>query len=137
MFFKKLKSVVSQVDLKTGLSKDYDRIYALFLVQQGSEESTTGEFNIMRGREVVFRYCVDYVVTGEYDLLKSQILSENMSLGNEVSLYTFLRLCIEKFHYEETEFLEYINELIMENNEQITAEFLTNWFNQECHQSAR
>lgn len=137
MFFQKVKSVVAKVDPKTGLNRNIDRIYAVFLVHSDTEDDTSGEFVIMKGRKEVFQYCMDYAVTGDYDLLKSQILSENMTLGNEVSLYTFMRLSIEYYKYEDMEILEYIHELIMTDKESITTEYLDKFYNQECNQSAR
>lgn len=140
MFFKKLKTLVDKIDHTTGLKRDLDRIYALFLVPCGEEDSYSGNFVVMKGRKEVFDYCMDYVVTGEYDILRSQILSENMSLGNEVSLYTFLRLAIEVYRYDDISRLDFLDEIT--NNTYIKpnsleSSYLSRFYSQECNQSAR
>ena len=95
--FKQLKEVVQFVDpiTKAPIKPD-DKGYLLLLVDSGSEEFENGEFVGVRGRRAAFDYLISSL--GAYDLIHSYVLSGKIPLGNEVSVYSFLRLCLEK-HY--------------------------------------
>lgn len=99
--FKNLKQVVEFVDpiTKEPIQSD-DKGYLLLLVEAGAGDFETGEFVAVRGRRIAFDYLANSL--GNYDLIHSYVLSGKIPLGNEVSLYSFLRLCLEK-HYTENE----------------------------------
>lgn len=138
--FKKNKSVVDVIDTATGLNTNIDKQYLLLLIPVGQEENTSGEFVALKGRKEVYQYCSDYVVNAGYDIARSQILSEGINFGREVSLYTFLRLAIEVYHYDEIEQLDIINQITIENYivpDKLTPESLYRFYNQECQKSSK
>jgi len=126
---KSLVSLVDTIDKNTGLSENIDKPYLLLLVPIGIEpdpvtnEYTNGEFNVVRGRRDAYNLIKESFIDF-YDLTKSFILSGNISFGNEVTLYTFLRLCIEKYKYDTEDYLMEINERITSSNSDITIQNL-------------
>jgi predicted acyltransferase (DUF342 family) len=109
--FRKLTSVVQRIDTSTGLDMEIDKPYLLLMVPVDSEEDTIGEFYAIKGRRTVFEELKQNMITGNYNILKSYILSGGITFGNEVSVYTFFRLCIEKFRYGTEEDLEFLNDM--------------------------
>lgn len=98
--FKDLKQVVSLVDPITREPIDIDeKGYLLLLVDASSDQFENGEFIAMRGRRATFEYLVSSL--GNYDILHSYILSGKIALGGEVSVYSFMRLCLEKYYGSE------------------------------------
>ena len=107
--FKDLKQVVSLVDTITGEPIDIDeKGYLLLLVDANSDQFENGEFIAMRGRRATFEYLVSSI--GNYDILHSYVLSGKIALGGEVSVYSFIRLCLEK-HFSNEDIGLTINEL--------------------------
>jgi hypothetical protein len=109
--FKKLTSIVERYDTTTGLNMEIDKPYLLLMVPQGETEDTTGEFYAIKGRKAVFDELKQNMITGNYNILRSHILSGGITFGNEVSVYTFFRLCVEKFNYGTEEDLELLNDM--------------------------
>ena len=101
--FKRLKSIVEVADTTTGMDTGINKPYLLLLVNVGEEDTTQGEFVAIKGRQAAYRYLKDYVITGNYNILASQILSGGITFGNEVSIYTFMRLCIEQYQYADSQ----------------------------------
>jgi hypothetical protein len=94
--FKQLKSVVELVNPITREPIDMDdKGYLLILVTAGSQEYDSGEFLAVRGRRVVFDYLLNSL--GNYDIIHSYVLSGKIPLGGEVSVYSFMRLCLTKY----------------------------------------
>lgn len=94
--FKQRKQVVALVDPVTRepIEIEEDKPYLLILADAGSEDFEQGTWFAMRGRKTVFDYLISSL--GNYELLHSYVLSGKISLGGEVSVYSFLRLCLTK-----------------------------------------
>ena len=102
--FKKKIEVMGFVNPETQEDLEFDKPYLLLIKefdQEGSVENELGddyqEFNAvaMRGRRTVFDYLFNRL--GSFDLIHSYVMSGNIPLGKEVSIYTFIRLCIIKY----------------------------------------
>lgn len=139
--FKKTRTIVDIIDPNTGLNTNSERQYLLLLVPSGQEDNTGGEFVALKGRKEVYQYCNDFVMSsGSYDILRSQILSEGITFGKEVSLYTFIRLAIEHYKYDDIDQLDVLNQLTIEtyiDPDKISFESLERFYNKECHQESR
>ena len=138
--FKKLTSVVERYDVNTGLSMEIDKPYLLLMVPVDSEEDTIGEFYAIKGRKTVFDELKQNMITGNYNILKSYILSGGITFGNEVSVYTFFRLCIEKFKYGNEEDLELLNDMAVSTSsdpDHISDSFLNIHYTNELAASAK
>lgn len=109
--FQKVTSIVDRYDVNTGLSMEIDKPYLLLMVPAGETELTVGEFYAIKGRKAVYDELKQNMITGNYNILKSHILSGGITFGNEVSVYTFFRLCVEKFKYGGEEDLELLNDM--------------------------
>ena len=72
-----------------------DKPYLLLFVLVGSDTTDEGEWMALRGRETVFQYLLQAFMN--YDCLNSYVMSGNLGLGKEVSIYSFLRMLIEKY----------------------------------------
>jgi predicted acyltransferase (DUF342 family) len=90
---------------------EIDKPYLLLMDPVDSEEDTIGEFYAIKGRKTVFDEMKQNMITGNYNILKSHVLSGGITFGNEVSVYTFFRLCIEKFKYGTEDDLELLNDM--------------------------
>lgn len=96
--FKELTSVLGfedselQKELESG-NKPY--LVLLKEAEEPQDDDSYQEYQAfaIRGRENVFNILTEQL--GSYDLLHSYILSGKIPLGKEVSVYSFLRLCIE------------------------------------------
>ena len=98
--FKEVKQVVSLVDPISREPIEIDeKGYLLLLVDANSDQFENGEFVAMRGRRATFEYLSSSL--GNYDILHSYILSGKIALGGEVSVYSFMRLCLEKYFNNE------------------------------------
>lgn len=138
--FKKKRTIVDVYDHKTGLNTNVDRPYLILLIPSGQEENTSGEFVAIKGRKEAYKYCSEYVLSGGYDIVRSQILSDGINFGKEVSLYTFLRLCIDHYKYDEEDQLEVLNRLSIESYiepDSLSYESLARFYNAECSQSSK
>lgn len=96
-----LKQVISfddpelQRDLESG-----NKPYLILTRTPGEYEDHQDDYQefqaiAMRGRRTVFDYFKNQL--GNDDLLHSYVFSGKIPLGQELTLYTFLRLCIEQF----------------------------------------
>lgn len=99
--------VISIVDPNTKEDIEFDKPYLLLLTPANEYEEYDDSYKeydaiAMRGRKAVFDYLMSNL--GNDDLVHSYILSGKLPLGKEVSLYTFLRLCITKYFAKSTEF---------------------------------
>lgn len=138
---RKMKSLVKQIDTNTGLPTDFDKPYLLLLVDLTAErdkitnEYLYGEFQILRGRRTLFDYIKDSVVD-TYDIANSYILSGNISFGNEVSVYTFMRYCVEKYKYDDMDYIMELNQRMIERDEKLTIEDLNKLYMEELSKEA-
>jgi len=124
--FKNLIEVADRVDRNTGLPENVNKPYLILAVQYGQsfdpseeyETVTQGEFYAIKGRRNAFQFIVENLNIYNIDLLKSYILSGNISFGKEITLYTFLRICIEKYRYSGVGYtVDMLNESIIESYE--------------------
>lgn len=94
--FKEKKQVVQLIDINTGADQQFDKPY-LLLLREFTGDIITEETEFIgvpiRGRKEAFIYVSSGM--GNYDLLNSYVMSGRIQLGQEVSLYTFMRLCIQ------------------------------------------
>lgn len=94
--FKEKKQVVQLIDVNTGADQQFDKPY-LLLLREFTGDIITEETEFIgvpiRGRKEAFIYVSSGM--GNYDLLNSYVMSGRIQLGQEVSLYTFMRLCIQ------------------------------------------
>lgn len=94
--FKEKKQVVQLIDVNTGTDQQFDKPY-LLLLREFTGDIITEETEFIgvpiRGRKEAF-ICVSSGL-GNYDLLNSYVMSGRIQLGQEVSLYTFMRLCVQ------------------------------------------
>jgi len=90
-----------------------EKEFLLILVDRGSESTDEGSFVALRGRRATFDYLTSTL--GNYDLLNSYVLTGNIPLGKEVSLYSFLRYYMEtKFQnsdFTTDDLVNYIDEI--------------------------
>ena len=138
--FKKVVSIVDQVDTATGFDLAIDKAYLLLLVQSGDEDITQGEFVALRGRKDTYEYIKTNCLNGNYNILKSHILSGGITFGNEVSLYTFARLCIQQYQYDDISELEYLNDQAINtslNPDSVSEGQLESFFRQELSAKAK
>ena len=142
--FRQLIEIADRIDRNTGLPENVNKPYLILAVQYGentdpSEEYETvsqGEFYAIKGRRNVFQFIVETLNIYNIDLLKSYILSGNISFGKEITLYTFLRICIEKYRYGGVEHtVDSLNESVINSYEaegkKIDVYKLTSIYNQE------
>lgn len=94
--FKEKKQVVQLIDVNTGTDQQFDKPY-LLLLREFTGDIITEETEFIgvpiRGRKEAFIYVSSGL--GNYDLLNSYVMSGRIQLGQEVSLYTFMRLCVQ------------------------------------------
>ena len=106
--FRQTIDVLSITNPETLEEQEFNKPYLILLTDAGTYEDRNDldsfqEFNAiaMRGRRAVFDYLKAQL--GNDDLIHSYIMSGKISLGNEVSIYTFLRLCIIKYFSQSTD----------------------------------
>ena len=138
--FKRLKSIVERVDTSTGMDLGINKDYLLLLVPIGEEDLTQGEFVAIKGRKEAYNYLKTHVANGNYNILNSFILSGGITFGNEVSIYTFMRLCIENYQYDYPDELAYIGDMCVNtalNPDSITDEYLDRFYAEEISAKAK
>lgn len=88
-----------------------EKFYLILLADLDSE-TESGKWLVLDGRQSVINY-----LTGEFyngiDPLKSYILTGNIRLGNEVSVYTFLRAMLDRPDVETSISLDELNEYVL------------------------
>ena len=126
--FKELTSVLGfedpelQKELESG-NKPY--LVLLKEVEESQDDDSYQEYQALaiRGRENVFNILTEQL--GAYDLLHSYVLSGKIPLGKEVSIYSFLRLCIET-HFKNSSkgiTVDELNSIIFATNGYISESF--------------
>ena len=97
----KLKSVVQFINPATQQFEDIDmgesKPYLILMQDVDNDNDDTykeGRWISVRGRDSAFSY-LESEAFG-IDIVHSYVLSGNIHLGEEVSVYSFMRLCIEK-----------------------------------------
>lgn len=120
--FTEKRQVIALADPVTKEEQEFDKPYLLMLTPANTYEDEYDdgyrEFNgvAMRGRKAVFDYLMSSL--GNDDLIHSYILSGNIPLGKEVSLYTFLRICITVYFKQSSEItLENLNNVAFETSD--------------------
>ena len=72
-----------------------EKFYLILLADLDAEDANEGKWVVLEGRQSVINY-----LSGEFyngiDPLKSYILTGNIRLGNEVSVYSFLRAMLNR-----------------------------------------
>lgn len=141
--FKKLLSIVDTVDKDTGLNDNIDKPYLILYVlydaipDPETGEYLEGEFKAIRGRRNCYKYIMEELNIYNINPLKSFILSGNIVFGNEVSVYTFIRQCIERYNYGDPNIIEELNQSIINISEgKITEENINNFFINELKSKA-
>lgn len=97
--FTKKKQVVQMFDLETKKNLDFeeDKPYLVLLQDidaDRDQDTQTGRFIATRGRSSVFWYLESEIYN--IDPIHSYVMSGKIPLGSEVSVYSFIRLCVEK-----------------------------------------
>jgi hypothetical protein len=93
------KSVVQFMNQET---KEFEDIEVekpyLILMQdadyQGDDDYHEGDFVSMRGRETAFTYLESNAFS--CDIINSFVMTGHIHLGEEISIYSFMRSCIER-----------------------------------------
>ena len=86
-----------------------EKFYLILLADLDAEDANEGKWVVLEGRQSVINY-----LSGEFyngiDPLKSYILTGNIRLGNEVSVYSFLRAMLNRPDVETSISLDELNE---------------------------
>ena len=105
--FKKKIDVMGFVNPETGENQEFNKPYLLIIKELGDDEGGGLEDEVgddyqeftgtvgLRGRRVVFDYLCQRL--GSFDMIHSYVLSGNIPLGKEVSIYSFIRLCVTNY----------------------------------------
>lgn len=106
--FNKLKNVIELHDPKTGELIEMDnKPFLLLCVDAGSEDYENGEFHAIRGRAATLEFLG--MQFGNFDLIHSYVMSGNIHFGEEVSLYSFMRIHIKELEEQEEIDLDELN----------------------------
>ena len=88
-----------------------EKFYLILLADLDAEDANEGKWVVLEGRQSVINY-----LSGEFyngiDPLKSYILTGNIRLGNEVSVYSFLRAMLSRPDVETSISLDELNEYV-------------------------
>ena len=86
-----------------------EKFYLILLADLDVEDANEGKWVVLEGRQSVINY-----LSGEFyngiDPLKSYILTGNIRLGNEVSVYSFLRAMLNRPDVETSISLDELDE---------------------------
>ena len=86
-----------------------EKFYLILLADLDAEDANEGKWVVLEGRQSVINY-----LSGEFyngiDPLKSYILTGNIRLGNEVSVYSFLRAMLARPDVETSISLDELDE---------------------------
>ena len=86
-----------QIDFEQFEDIEVEKPY-LILIQdvdyQGDDDYHEGDFVSMRGRDVAFSYLESNAFS--CDIINSFVLTGHIHLGEEISIYSFMRSCIER-----------------------------------------
>lgn len=133
--FKNLKSVVQLYDKETKEPIPMPEVkpYLLILLDNntylnGDEDFREGQWVSIRGRQAVFDYLVSNM--GNYDMLHSFVLTGKIKLGQEISVYSFMRSLIQGDKIENTgnitidELNDLAKECALNNEEEVDLNLL-------------
>lgn len=128
--FNQLKQVVDLVDPKLNKTMEIpeDKPYLVIITDIGEYKEEDDYFAEkqcikIRGRQALYDYLLETM--GAYDLLHSYILSGGLKLGQECSIYTFLRLCLQKKNVDLSWLtLDELNEYAKQENENANLDLL-------------
>lgn len=133
--FKNLKSVVQLYDKETKepISMPEVKPYLLILLDNstylnGDEDFREGQWVSIRGRQAIFDYLVSNM--GNYDMLHSFVLTGKIKLGQEISVYSFMRSLIQGNKVENTgnitidELNDLAKECALNNEEEVDLNLL-------------
>lgn len=88
-----------------------EKFYLILLADLDAEDANEGKWVVLEGRQSVINY-----LSGEFyngiDPLKSYILTGNIRLGHEVSVYSFLRAMLARPDVETSISLDELNEYV-------------------------
>lgn len=88
-----------------------EKFYLILLADLDAEDANEGKWVVLEGRQSVINY-----LSGEFyngiDPLKSYILTGNIRLGNEVSVYSFLRAMLSRPDVATSIKLDELNEYV-------------------------
>ena len=88
-----------------------EKFYLILLADLDAEDANEGKWVVLEGRQSVINY-----LSGEFyngiDPLKSYILTGNIRLGNEVSVYSFLRAMLNRPDVETSISLDELDEYV-------------------------
>lgn len=109
------KEVVALHDPTTGQPIEFDeKPYLLLMVPAGSDDFESGEFYALRGRKNVYEWLVSQYPN--FDILHSYVMSGNIKFGEEVSIYSFMRMLLEKRFGEENLTMEELIDFVLDQN---------------------
>ena len=94
--FRKKKKVMSFFNVETGKEIETDdfKNYLLLLKDVDADETDGGEWYPFTGRQTLYDFL--YSQLGNWDLINSYIITGNLKLGEEISVYSFLRYSISE-----------------------------------------
>lgn len=123
--FREKKTVIKMFDpiTKAPINNDEEKPYLVIFRDVDDEEDTTdyageaitGRYIAVRGRISAFEYIKSELYN--IDPTKSYVFAGNIPLGKEVSVYSFIRLCLEKNMVDESDSfnIEELNDYIINN----------------------
>ena len=88
-----------------------EKFYLILLADLDAETENEGKWVVLEGRQSVINYLSDEFYNG-IDPLKSYILTGNIRLGNEVSVYSFLRAMLSRPDVATSIKLDELNEYV-------------------------
>ena len=88
-----------------------EKFYLILLADLDAEAENEGKWVVLEGRQSVINYLSDEFYNG-IDPLKSYILTGNIRLGNEVSVYSFLRAMLARPDVATSIKLDELNEYV-------------------------
>jgi hypothetical protein len=94
--------VIARINKETGEEIEVPKQYLLLLFFDNAESNDMEKtFEIIDGKESTFRYILG-VINGDQNinLMESRVMSESLPLNKSITLYSFLRLYLEKEKYE-------------------------------------
>lgn len=86
-----------------------EKFYLILLADLDAEDANEGKWVVLEGRQSVINYLSSEFYNG-IDPLKSYILTGNIRLGNEVSVYSFLRAMLNRPDVETSISLDELDE---------------------------
>ena len=86
-----------------------EKFYLILLADLDAEDANEGKWLVLEGRQSVINYLSGELYNG-IDRLKADILTGNIRLGNEVSVYSFLRAMLNRPDVETSISLDELDE---------------------------